>query len=487
MSNTLPCVVLVNPPITQGQRNGYLGPVIKSLYFNSPPLGIAYIAGYLARENISVQIIDAAVEELTVEETVDRIRNFDASIVGMTSTSNFFVNAIELARRVKQELPKVTTVLGGSHMTSNAESAMQQDVFDIGCVGEGEITALELVRTLTDGGDLQQVKGIVFRRDGNLVFSESRPLVKDLDTLPMPARHLLPLDKYVPQPNDGPYLPKAAVISSRGCPYSCIFCDHGTFGSHYRSFSAERIVDEMADLVNNHGVKDIAFVDSLFMISRERVSNIIAEIARRGIKVHWTCTIRANIADEEILRKMKQAGCWRVRIGIEAGDEGILKLIRKEVSLEQVRWVVTVADKLNLHPKGFFMVGHVGETHETIMKSIRLAKSLALTDITVQINTPLPGTEQWELYPQYGDLVTNDLEDFSFWEPVFVPNGMTAAELEALHRKFYRSFYFRPIIIWRHLRMLKKVSDIKRYTRALLLLVGMFVCDRRKRSGDHVS
>jgi anaerobic magnesium-protoporphyrin IX monomethyl ester cyclase len=487
LSIEYPCVVLVNPPITQDQRDGYLGPVIKSLYFNSPPLGIAYIAGMLERENVPVHLIDAAVEELTVAETVARIRASGAAIVGMTSTSNFFMNAVELAKQVKQDLPEVITVLGGSHMTSNAESAMQQDVFDIGCVGEGEITALELIRTIASGGDLEHVKGIVFRRDGELVFAEPRPLVQDLDELPMPARHLLPLDKYVPQPNDGPYLPKAAVISSRGCPYPCIFCDHGTFGTRYRSFSAKRIVDEMEDLVNNHGVKDIAFVDSLFMISRERVSGIIDEIHRRGIKVHWTCTIRANIADEAILRQMKEAGCWRVRIGVEAGDEDILKLIRKEVSLEQVRRVVAVADRLNLHPKGFFMVGHIGESRESIMKSIRLAKSLALTDITVQINTPLRGAAQWDMYADYGELVTNDLEDFSFWEPVFVPNGMTGAELEMLHRKFYRSFYFRPIIIWRHLRMLKKVSDLKRYTRAISLLIGMFVCDRRKRIGGHDS
>ena len=122
MSIEYPCVVLVNPPITQDQRDGYLGPVIKSLYFNSPPLGIAYIAGMLERENVPVHIIDAAVEELTIAETVARIRASGATIVGMTSTSNFFVNAVELAKQVKQDLPEVITVLGGSHMTSNAES-----------------------------------------------------------------------------------------------------------------------------------------------------------------------------------------------------------------------------------------------------------------------------------------------------------------------------------------------------------------------------
>lgn len=478
---TLPAVSLINPPITREQRKGPLGPVIKNLYFNSPPLGIAYIAAVLERDGARVQLIDAAVEDLSMEETVARIEAFGPGIVGITSTTNFFCNAVELATALKAKLPGLTTVLGGPHVSSHTDSAMENACFDFACVGEGEMTASELVRSLADGGRIEEVRGLAFRRDGRIVTTAARPLIADLNTLPPPARHLLPLGQYVPQPNDGPYLPKAAMISSRGCPYRCIFCDHGIYGNTYRSFSAMRIVDEMEELVTRYGIRDIAFVDSLFMISAGRVHEIADEILRRKLTVHWTCTIRANITTAEILAKMKRAGCWRVRVGVEAGNAEVLKLIRKEVTKEQVRDVVRLADRAGLHPKGFFMIGHPGETRERIRESIDFARSLRLTDITVQINTPLPGAPQWSMIREYGDLVTRDLRQYSFWEPVFVPRGMTAGELRELHGAFYRAFYFRPIVIWRHLKMIRSFSDIARYVRALSLMINMFVRKRRRR------
>lgn len=473
-------VVLVNPPITRAQRAGPLGPVIRNLYFNSPPLGLAYIAGLLEREGIPVRVFDAAVENWTLEETVAQVRATGARVIGLTSTTNFFGNAVDLAQRIKAADPDAFLVIGGPHASTNAAQVMQHACFDVACIGEGEFAMLEMVRALDAGGDLGAVRGLAFRRNGGVIFSDPRPLLPDLNDLPMPARHLLPLHKYVPQPNDGPYLPKTAMISSRGCPYPCTFCDHGIFGNQYRTFSAVRIVDEMQELVTRHGIRDIAFVDSLFMVSRRRVSDIVEEILRRGLKVHWTCTIRANVADRDILARMKEAGCWRVRIGVEAGDEEVLRLIRKDVSLDQVRKVVRAADELGLHPKGFFMVGHIGETRATIEKSIALSRELPLTDITVQINTPLPGAPQWTLYEKYGRLISSDLTAFSFWEPVFVPNGMTSGELRDLHRRFYRAFYLRPIIVWRHLKMLRGISDIQRYARALSLLVGMFIRNRHR-------
>ena len=172
---------------------------------------------------------------------------------------------------------------------------------------------------------------------------------------------------------------------------------------------------------------------------------------------------------------MKQAGCWRVRIGVEAGDPEVLGFIQKQISPEQVAKVVGYAHDVGLHPKAFFMIGHPTETEASIRKSIAFAKSLPLTDITVQINTPLPGAPQTEDIEKYGELITTDFERYSFWEPVFVPKGLTRERMDYLYRVFYRSFYFRPIIVWRHLKMLKGWSDVLRYARALSLIVRMFV------------
>ena len=473
-----PSVLLINPPITDAQRQGPLGPIIKNLYFNSPPLGIAYIAALLEKHGCRVRLMDAAVEGYTPDETIAEICGWKPDVVGITSSSNFFCNALELATNLKAAAPEIVTLLGGPHVSAQVEHAMRHTCFDYACVGEGEFTTLELVRTLADGGDVALVKGIAYRRDGGIFRTEARQLIRDLDVLPMPARHLLPLEKYIPQPNDGPYLPKMAMITSRGCPFGCTFCDHGTYGKTYRSFSAPRIVDEMAEMVDRYGARDIAFVDSLFMISEKRVAGIVDEIMTRGIKVHWTCTIRANIATRELLARMKEAGCWRVRIGVESGNQEVLDFIEKEVTKEQIREVVQAAEEKGLQTKAFFMIGHPTESERTIRDSIDFAKSLPLTDITVQINTPLPGAPQFKFFEEHGSLVSDRLEDYTFWQPVFIPEGLTKESMERLFRTFYLSFYLRPVIVWRHLRMLRRPSDLQRYFRALMLMFRRFIGTR---------
>ncbi|MFH1532947.1 MAG: radical SAM protein [Pseudomonadota bacterium] len=466
-------VFLVNPPASDAQRRGPIKEIIRSLFFNSPPLGLAYVAAYLEREGVAVRLLDAGVEGLTLAETAAQVVAARPAILGIGATSNFFGNALELAHRVRAALPSVFTVLGGPHGTSCADEVIAGDGFDAVVVGEGEITTGELVTAVMGGGDLSKVRGLVYRDGDRVVRNPPRPLVKDLDDLPLPARHLLPLDKYVPQPNDGPYLPKHAMISSRGCPYQCTFCDHGTYGITYRSSSPERIALEMEELVDRYGARDIAFVDSLFMVSKERVRRIISAMDRRGVDVHWTCTIRANVADRAILREMKAAGCWRVRIGIESGSERILETIHKEVELADIHAAVRVADELGLHPKAFFIIGHPTETRESVMESIDLACRLPLTDITVQLNTPLPGAAQWETAAEHGTFTSPDWTRYSFWEPVYIPGAMTADELDALYRRFYRRFYYRPVVVRRHLRMIKNWRDLVRLARGLRVLTSM--------------
>lgn len=469
-------VMLINPPVTERQRRGPIGPVIRNLYFNSPPLGLAYLAAVLEREGIPVGLMDAAVEGFSMAETVERVRAFAPDVVGVTSTTNFFGNALELAGMLKAALPALPVIIGGPHATRNAEAILVEHAcFDAVCVGEGERTILELVNALGGGMSMTDVNGIAFKADGKPRLTSPREFIENLDEVPMPARHLLPLAKYIPQPNDGPYVPKFAMITSRGCPYECIFCDHGIFGVSYRSFSAKRIVDEVEQLVTRFGARDIAFVDSLFMPTVKRVRDVVAEIRRRNLRVHWTCTIRANVATRDILEEMKQAGCWRVRIGVESGNEEVLRFIRKRVTKDQVRRVVREAHEVGLHPKAFFMIGHPTDTEATIRESIAFANELPLTDITVQINTPMPGALQSTFIRDYGTIVTEDLERYSFWEPVFVPHGLTSRLMTDLYREFYRSFYLRPVIWLRHLRMFRTWNDFARYARALRLLFSMFI------------
>ena len=420
------------------------------------------------------RIIDAPVERLGFGAVIERLDRFGAEIVGLTATTNFFHSAVRMARTVKEHRSETPVVLGGPHLTANPEHAMGFDCFDVGVLKEGELTLIELVEAFSGRPELAKIKGIVFRGPDGLRHTPPREPIKDLDWLPLPARHLLRNELYVPQPNDERVLPKIAMITSRGCPYGCIFCDKSVFGRTYRAHSPERVLDEVEHLMETYGARDIAFVDSTFTVRRDRVERIVDLMRERGVKISWTCTARANMVTKPLLKKMKDAGCWRIRLGVESGNNEVLKLIGKSITTEQVRNAAVWADEVGMQPKGFFMVGHLNDTAETIEQTIRFAKSLPLKDVTVQINTPMYGTPQHKIYRQYGHLASPKFEDMSYWEPSFIPHGLTEHELTEAHRRFYREFYLRPIVVWRHLRHIRSFRAVFRYLRSLKLLFHLF-------------
>ncbi len=467
-------VLLINPPLKIRSRSGYFKDIVGNLFYNSSPLGLCYLAAVLEKKGVSARIIDAPAERLDYSLIIEKIKVFRPDVVGITATTVNFFSAVELAREVRRSFPGVFLVIGGPHCTAAPGHALSFGCFDTAVIGEGELTFSELVDSLIRGGNWRAVDGLAFENDGRIEFSRPRAFIEDLDTLPMPARHLLKLELYKPQFNDEYILPKTTMVTSRGCPYECIFCEKTVFGASYRSFSARYIVSEMEWLVSELGVKDIAFVDSLFMVSHKRVSEITDEIVRRKVDVRWTCTVRANVASYDLLKKMKDAGCWRVRIGIESGDDDVLKFIRKGITTGQVRQAVSWAASLGLQPKGFFMLGHLVDTRQTIERTISFAKSLPLKDITVQINTPMVNTYQYRVMEKYGELLTKEYDEFSYWEPVFVPAGLSRDYLLDRFSYFYRSFYLRPAVIWRHLLEIRRWYNIARYARASMLIAHLF-------------
>jgi anaerobic magnesium-protoporphyrin IX monomethyl ester cyclase len=467
-------ILLINPPVVFARAGKATLPLIENLFFNSPPLGLAYIAAVLEKAQIPVSIIDAAVERLTPAQVVAAVRKINPRIVGITATTNLFDSALQTARLIKEELPEIVIVLGGPHLNAMPRQAMEPDCFDIGVMGEGEITFLELIKAIESKKELATVNGIIFKRDAHLVFNQRREPIADLDSLPFPARHLLPMKKYRPQPNDQLVVPKLSMIASRGCPYGCIFCDKNTFGDRYRSFGPRYIVSEIKHLIDTWGARDIAFLDSTFTVDAGRVRGIIDEMKKEKIKVRWTCTVRANVVTRELLRQMKDAGCWRIRLGIESGNDDVLRFIRKGITRQQAQNAACWASEAGLEPKGFFMIGHLTDTKERIEETIAFARSLPLKDVTVQINTPMPGTTQYDICRDYGTLLTEDAKEFSYWEPVFVPAGLTREYLESAYRRFYRSFYLRPAIFWRHLRTLRHWYNLVKYIKSLRLLRYLF-------------
>jgi radical SAM superfamily enzyme YgiQ (UPF0313 family) len=462
-------VLLINPPIASRKRGG---PLIARLFYNSMPLGLGYLAAVAEREGHTARVIDAAAELLSMEQLIARASDFVPDIIGVTGLTTSWNSTVQTLGTMRRRFPEAVLMVGGPHLSAWENEALRGLPVDAGIPGEGELAFADALRALDNGRPLESVSGLMLPGDdGSFAMRGKRRLIEDLDTLPFPARHLFKIDLYKPIPADYRGLPKIPIISSRGCPFGCVFCDKSVFGRRYRAISAERTVDEMEHCIEEHGAKGIAFLDSTFGSDRKRAAAICEEIIRRRIKTDWTCTLRADSVDEAQLRLFKQAGCWRARLGIETGDPAVLELIGKGETLEHIRRAAVAGDKAGLQLKAFFMVGHFSETPETIRRSIAFAKALPLMEVTVQLNTPMKNTVQGELWPKYGVMKTEDrLTESSFWEPVFVPFGMTKEELVKWQGRFYRSFMLRPSVLWRHIRHMRGWSDIKRYLSAAHLL-----------------
>ncbi len=477
-------VWLINPPVIR-ERPTSIGSVVQNMFYNSPPLGLAYLAAVLEGDGHRCFITDSPVEQLTVRDLPAMARELRPDIVGITSSTPYFVSAVDTAQALRAELgSKVTLCIGGPHFNASPDLLLQHHEFDFGVRGEGEYTLQEAVQEIEAGRRPDDVPGVVVRHGDELHFAAPRPLLDDLSPLPMPARHLLPIDKYVPLPNDEYRLPKTAMITSRGCPYQCIFCAHHTFGHRHRTNRAERVVEEMHQVVGRYGVRDVAFVDSLFTPNRNRVNALLTAMEKDPPGVSWTCSCRANLLSEDMLRRMKANGCWKIRIAIESGNEEVLKTIKKQVTKEQFAETVHIADRLGIQVKAFFMIGHIGDTAETIEETIDFACSLPLVDVTAQINTPLPGTPQYEMARSAGTLVTEDASHYSFFEPVFVPEGMTGEQLNGYLRTFYRRFYLRPSLVRRRLREVRRPYDLAKYFRALPLVANVMFTNRYESIGE---
>jgi len=460
-------VLLVNPSLSRREQQN---PVIANLFSNAMPLGLAYLASTLLARGHQVHLRDGAAERVEHKAILNQIERERYSLVGITSTTTGFHRALEFAGLVRERFPSITTVLGGPHLSALPYHAMAEKSFDLGVMGEGEETLAELVEVLEGGGQPSQVKGLIYREGDEIKFTPPRPLIQNLDTIPFPARHLLNTRLYASLPTDVRFLPKFTVITARGCPFRCIFCDSAVVGKKHRTPSPEYLVAEMEHLVKDFGVREIALVGTTFTVNRERTLKFLELLRKKNLKLAWTCSTRVDSLDRDLLRLMKEAGCWSVRLGIESGNEEVLKFIRKGITREQVRDVVGWCQELGIHTKGFFMVGHLIDNAQTIRDSIDFALSLPLTDITVQINTPLPNTPQYRQAAKYGTLDEKDFSRFSFFEPVYVPNGMTQEELVALHREFYRRFYWRLSTLRLHLKKIMHLATLKNYIKAANLI-----------------
>lgn len=466
-------IMIIYPPITKQER---YASDLGAAGGEQIPLGIYYLASVLRNNDYDVLPIDAEANRIFTEQLIEKINEYKPDFIGISSTTVAFHRAVDLAEYIKKQNQKAIIILGGPHVTSNPKHAMSYRQFDYGILKEGEITIIELLNALSAGEPTKDIKGITYVNEKDeLIITEEREYIMDLDTIPFPAYDLIgDISLYTPPPSSYKTLPVINMITSRGCPSQCTFCDRNVFGQKYRVRSAENVFEEIKYLYNHYGIREIQFVDDTFLLNKKRVYELFDLLNKEGIKLTWTCGSRINNVDYDFLKFLKENGCWNISFGIESGDEEILKIMRKNIELDKVKTVLAWCKSLGIKTKGFFMIGHLGETIDTINKTIKFACSLPIDDVVATINTPIPGSDQFSMIDQYGNMKETDWSQFNYWRPVFVPNGLTQEILIKKHKEFYRKFYLKPRVILRYAKSIFGRGGLKRLktlTEASLFLV----------------
>jgi len=430
---------------------------ISTVFNLMPPLGMMSMAAVLERAGIDVEIIDCYATPMPLAELVEEVIRRGPDCLGISTTTSSFNEGYRIAAAVKEKAPQIFTLFGGAHAcTIGAPLLDSFPAIDCLVIGEGENTMLELAQAGFNG--IGQIPGVAYRdANGSGVLSPPRELIKDLDDLPFPAYHKLPQfpRRYNLPLFSYPTAPNTSIISSRGCPYSCSYCDRSVFSRGFRFNSPEYIVEHMAMLNRDFGIRHVFFYDDLFTFDRKRVAEFCEIKERKGLKVTYNCIARLEHVDPELLALLKRSGCWQVNFGIESGDPEILKQHRKFFGLDEVGRKLRMVKEAGMRVKGLFMVGLPGEDETAIRRTIDYALSLPLDEINVTKFTPFPGAPIYNTIREQGEF--NEAWDLmNCMNFVFVPHGMTKKQLEDLYDEFIRRFYHRTRIHWGYTKMLWK-------------------------------
>jgi len=370
-----------------------------------PPLGITMLAAILEQKGHEVRLLDDSIEEL---ETVRAGMQW-SEVVGISSLTPNARRARELGKIAREELGR-PTILGGPHPTTNPEFFLEAGAADVCCQGEGDETLPELLEVIHDPERWEEVEGITFMKDGEQHATPRRPLIKDVDALPFPAYHLWDIPKFMRLM----VIPGVTVVSSRGCPYACTFCDAEMTPRQYRAMSPQRTVDLIEHIIKTYNPPQIAFFDDLFTIQRKRVIAICKEILKRDLFFEWTCESRIDTMDYEMLRWMRKAGCAKVYYGLESGSPEMLITMKKGVTLDKVKRGAKLNRELGMYFKFFMLYGFPEETPADHRHSEEVIKATRPNHVCCGILQPIPGTE---VYEQLKPLLLKDVAemDFHYW------------------------------------------------------------------------
>lgn len=446
ISNNVKCI-LVDPPIIAvniSKKKGIKEATEELAIY--PPIGLAYIAAVLRENGVDVKILDAKSLNISHKEVFEIIKKENPDFVGITVFTSNLKSVLDMCKGIKELCPSTKIVLGGPHIHPEHSEIIKNDFVDFCVRGEGEITMPELINAVFNGGDLREVKGITFKDGGKVVVNPDRPFIQDLDTLPFPARDLLPMHIYKAFV-EGNF---TVMTASRGCPFGCHFCSVPQFWHIHRRRSVGNVLDELEHICEKYKVGFVRFTDEIFLLNKKWVIELCERIVERGLneRMKWSCDGRVDIVSEELLEAMKKANCSSIAYGIEFGNQRILDLSGKKTKVTQIYNAIDMTNKAGISAHGLFMIGYPTETKETIEDTINLAKSLNLHSADFSVVAPFPGTQLYEYCKKNNLLRTENWEEFNYSHPekgIIKLENVTDEELIELNHKAHREFYFRHV------------------------------------------
>jgi anaerobic magnesium-protoporphyrin IX monomethyl ester cyclase len=415
--------LLINPPYPYTE-----GPIM--------PIGLSYLAGVLEHNGHEVQILDLLVSKYSKEKIKDKIEKYQPDIVGTTSVTMGYHLASDTLRYCKSLNKDIITIVGGPHVTFTArETLAEAPWIDIVVRGEGEMTMLDIV----NGKKLADIDGIAYRdKSDGIKLNRERSLIEDLNVLPLPARHLFPLSRYHALNTS------CTLVTSRGCPFNCIFCVGSRMGGRRIRYRDPKLVLDEIEHCLSLGFKEIATTDDLITINQKHLYAILDGIAERDLKFKWHAFSRVDTVNREMLQRMKQAGCVGILYGVESGNQQILDKIKKKITLEKIKEAVKMTLDAGIPVQNSFVLGLPGETKETLNQTIEFAISLN-TFFGLHVLSPFPGTEIREKADEYGiEILTNDWSKHDCNRPITRTEGAGPEDIAAILYRYFMGLRLTP-------------------------------------------
>jgi radical SAM superfamily enzyme YgiQ (UPF0313 family) len=434
-------VLLVNPPDIKSKYKDVLG-------LTAPPLGLAYIGAVLEENDVKVTILDAPALDMDLQGYRRALAHKHVDLLGVQTTTPTIKQALAVGKITKELHPECAVTMGGYHATFMPEQVLRENDFvDVVVRNEGEYATLELVDAIENEKPLRNIDGINYRDGDRIVETPKRRPIEDLDALPFPARHLLPMSEYF-----GRKQVLATMICSRGCPMGCSFCASSAMhGRRVRFRSPENAADEMERVVDEYKVRMGGFMDDTFTLFPKWVHSFCQGIISRGIDVVWGCTARVDRFNKELLSQMWKAGCRTLLFGVESGNQNILDNVQKGTKVGQAKRAFKTARDIGMHTIASMTLGMPGENKTTIDETIGFAKRVNPDYALFSLATPYPGTKFYELASKMGLIRIKDWTHFTLLAPVIETVDLTLRELQDTQREAFKEFYLRPNYLFKQL------------------------------------